>query len=72
MKARGAEKIGQHYDIVHRGQVVASVLQPESDMRITKDQMVEIFELRSRYQLGYSRPHLQSSADYHPQILQAG
>jgi hypothetical protein len=26
MKARGAEKVGQHYDIVHRGQVVATVL----------------------------------------------
>ena len=26
MKARGAQKIGQHYDIVHRGIVVASVL----------------------------------------------
>ena len=26
MKARGATKIGQHYDIVHRGQVVANVL----------------------------------------------
>jgi hypothetical protein len=26
MKARGATKVGQHYEIVHGGQVVASVL----------------------------------------------
>lgn len=26
MKARGATKVGEHYDVVHRGQVIATVL----------------------------------------------